>query len=72
MSDAQRFKANARSYLSVYVRRGKVKRKPCDICGDAHSEAHHSDYSRPLDVQWLCRKHHLQLHHLQKSGPVTT
>jgi hypothetical protein len=26
-------------------------------------EAHHEDYSRPLEVHWLCRSHHEQLHH---------
>jgi hypothetical protein len=23
---------------------------------------HHSDYDRPTDVRWLCRKHHLDVH----------
>lgn len=57
----QRKKDIARSYLNVYVRRGKVKRLPCEICGQK-AEAHHEDYSKPLEVVWLCRKHHLQHH----------
>lgn len=29
-------------------------------------EAHHSDYSRPLMVTWLCRAHHMQAHALTR------
>lgn len=54
-------KDNARSYLGVYVRRGRVKRGPCEICGST-AEAHHEDYGKPLDVRWLCRVHHLEYH----------
>ena len=55
-------RANARSYLHVYVRKGKVAKKPCEVCGNENSEAHHPDYDKPLEVRWLCRDHHLELH----------
>lgn len=29
---------------------------------DKQVEAHHKDYRNPLDVVWLCRKHHIKLH----------
>lgn len=32
-------------------------------CGDV-PEAHHPDYSRPLDVVWLCCRHHKDAHNL--------
>src|SRR5690349_10806365 len=35
------------------LRRGEIKPQPCWVCGGA-AEAHHPDYSRPLDVAWLC------------------
>lgn len=33
-------------------------------CTDPKVEAHHPDYSRPLDVVWLCPTHHKQAHAL--------
>lgn len=44
------------------VLRGEIKQAPCMVCGDVRSEAHHEDYTKPLDVQWLCRLHHRQRH----------
>jgi hypothetical protein len=41
---------------------GKLSKAPCEICGSGNSEAHHEDYSRPLDVSWLCPKHHNERH----------
>ena len=48
------------------VKDGKVIKTPCFICGDINSEGHHPDYSRPLDVVWLCKKHHVEAHKLTK------
>lgn len=39
-----------------------LKQKPCENCGDERSQAHHDDYSRPLDVRWLCATCHVQWH----------
>jgi hypothetical protein len=64
LSDTQRFKANARSYLNVYIRRGIVIKQPCCKCDNPIAEAHHEDYSKPLDVMWLCRSCHLSYHKL--------
>lgn len=58
----QRLKANARSYLNTYLKRGKIKKKPCEICGDENVQAHHDDYTKPLEVRWLCNKHHKKYH----------
>jgi len=41
---------------------GKLVREPCEVCGNTKSEGHHEDYSKPLDVVWLCRKHHVAAH----------
>jgi hypothetical protein len=44
------------------IRGGKLIKRPCEVCGNANSEAHHEDYSKPLEVKWVCRKCHCKLH----------
>ena len=41
---------------------GKLVSLPCSECGETKTVAHHYAYDMPLDVIWLCRKHHTQLH----------
>ena len=50
-------KVKARSAVATAIRLGKLKQQSCH-CGEAEVEAHHEDYSKPLDVEWLCKKHH--------------
>ena len=51
----------AQTALGNALRDGRIKKLPCLVCGDS-SEAHHPDYDRPLDVVWLCTKHHAETH----------
>jgi len=50
------------------VQQGKLKKKPCCICGKGYVLAwdkvvgHHENYRKPLDVIWLCYLHHQRLH----------
>lgn len=44
------------------VRDCRLFKEPCFICGEVKVEAHHYDYSRPLDVSWLCKAHHMEIH----------
>jgi hypothetical protein len=53
---------NTRSYANVYQRRGVIKPQPCRQCGNPKAQKHHPDYSKPLEVVWLCRECHLALH----------
>lgn len=48
------------------VKWGHMKKHPCFVCGEIKTQGHHADYSRPLDVVWLCKKHHVETHQLAK------
>jgi len=54
-------KSDAHIKVRNAIRSGKLRPQPCIVCGEK-AEAHHSDYSKPLDVDWLCRKHHALWH----------
>lgn len=59
--------ANPEKYKAQYalgnnVSRGKIKRQPCEVCGNPKTHGHHDDYSKPLEVRWLCPKHHAETH----------
>lgn len=56
-------KYKAQTAVGNAVRDGKIVKKPCSICGDKKSHAHHEDYSKPLSVIWFCAKHHQRHHH---------
>ena len=59
--DEKKIRIKSRSILNHAIREGKIIRKPCTICGNI-AEAHHPDYNRPLDVIWLCFRHHREIH----------
>jgi hypothetical protein len=51
-------RVRARRLVEYAIKAGLIKKLPCSICGDPKSEAHHEDYEKPLEVVWLCRRHH--------------
>lgn len=60
----------AHAAVSAALKNGRLTKGACE---QASAEcrgrviAHHDDYARPLDVRWLCERHH-GLHHSQH-GP---
>lgn len=58
-------KNSARGKVNYEVSMGRLHSLPCAICGNPKTEAHHHDYSKPLDVTWLCFKHHRENEHGQ-------
>lgn len=60
-------KAKAHTIISNAIRDGRInKPESCSICGksDSRIEAHHSDYNKPLDVIWVCKSCHWDIHRL--------
>ncbi len=55
-------KIRARRAVFSALRNGTMIRKNCLLCSNT-AEAHHEDYSKPLDVIWLCKVHHEKRHH---------
>jgi hypothetical protein len=55
-------KTTAHYMISNAIRDKRLVRMPCEKCGNPKSEAHHDDYSKPLEVRWLCFKHHREHH----------
>lgn len=64
-SEAQYFRRRARWTLNDAIKRGRVIRPRFCEQGSRECngpiEAHHDDYTKPLNVRWLCRKHHRKI-----------
>lgn len=60
-------KFDAREALHYAVRKGIIERRNvCEVCGsDKNIHAHHEDYSKPLDVLWLCSLCHGKAHRIE-------
>src|SRR5579863_6661666 len=70
-------KLQSRAIFAHAVKSGRLVRpKRCEQCGRCPRYAiqgHHTDYDKPLEVQWLCRPCHDSKHsrELPPSGPRT-
>jgi len=58
-----------RNETRIAIEKGLIKIKDCEVCGEKEDvQTHHLDYTNPLNVLFLCRKHHLEWH--RKNGNV--
>ena len=68
-SDAKKWRENhpekIKAHRLIYcgIRNGSIIKKPCKECGKEKSEAHHTDYSKPYNIIWLCKYHHTKRHY---------
>ena len=60
----------AKARVQYALKTGKLTRLPCQVCGVTKTQAHHDDYTRPLDVIWLCRECHAERHRLLARGLI--
>ncbi len=68
LSAKQRFRRNSRAYARVYISRGLIDGpSECAFCGEHATQMHHEDYSKPLEVTWLCKQCHQSLHALKRA-----
>lgn len=59
----EKMKIRARELAMIALKKGQIKRQPCQACGfkfDMHM--HHPDYTKPLDIVWLCARCHAAEH----------
>jgi hypothetical protein len=63
-------KRSAHVAVRAALKRGEMRREPCQFvelatgqrCYAKATEGHHEDYTKPLEVVWLCKKHHDERH----------
>ena len=55
-------KRSAHAQVSQALRAGVLRKTPCVVCGDVRVHGHHEDYTKPLDVIWLCSACHGRAH----------
>lgn len=70
----QEMKERAHGLVSEAVNKGILCRPDtCEICGLEKDQihGHHADYSKPLEVQWLCRSCHMRIHSDQRPKVAT-
>ena len=53
---------SAHRQVQTEKEKGTLIKASCAECGDENTHAHHDDYSRPLDIRWLCAHHHMHFH----------
>jgi ribosomal protein S27AE len=68
LSWRQRNPEKYRAYIEVQImkQKGLLKPLPCEVCTADKTQAHHDDYSRPLDIRWLCGPCHRSWHRMDR------
>lgn len=62
LKQENKIKLLARKVMTKAIKDKILSRQPCVKCGNIKVDGHHPNYSKPLSVIWLCKKHHQELH----------
>lgn len=53
------YKQKRPEVITAHIRARKVPIQPCEVCSTKENvHKHHDDYSKPLEVRFLCDVHH--------------
>lgn len=63
LNNPEKVKAHKLVYCAI---RNKTLIRGICVCGSIKVEAHHEDYLKPLDVVWVCKKHHAELDKIRR------
>lgn len=72
LAERRRVKTRAHQAMFRAVHLGEIAKQPCEVCGEPDTVAHHDDYRMPLEVRWLCRRHHSQWHVTHEAAGLPT
>ena len=59
-------KERAHNQIRYLKRKGIIIKQPCEKCGKFPADAHHDNYTKPLEIRWLCPKHHREYHLIRR------
>ena len=60
-------KRKARRLVWKALKTSKLIKQPC-ACGCIEVQGHHEDYSKPLEVRWMCKPCHAKYHRRKEDG----
>ncbi len=68
-ANLNKHKKKANDFLYSNLRNGAIQPQPCAICNASrlYTEAHHQNYNKPLEVDWLCDSCHKRVHKAVRS-----
>lgn len=67
-SAEDKLKKKAWNALNNALKKGtKLKSEFCEVCGASDNiQAHHADYSKPIEVTWCCQMCHARLDNIRR------